>query len=71
MDINGIITMVTEFFSSIPWENVIGAFKNSIAGINWDSLEKLFAGIDFSNGALQTAIDAFVGFFETLFGTVA
>ena len=42
MDINAILTMVTDFFSSIPWENVIEGFTGSVSGIDWDSLAGLF-----------------------------
>ena len=68
MDINAIVTMVTEFFTSIPWENVISGFTGSIAGIDWDSLGKLFEGFDLSSGPLQAAIDGFVKLFQTILG---
>lgn len=68
MDINAIITMVTDFFTSIPWENVIAGFTGSVAGIDWESLGKLFEGFDFSSGPLQDAINGFVTVFQTLFG---
>ena len=63
MNVEAIITMVTDFFSSIPWENVIGGFVGSVEGINWESLEKLFGGFDLSNGFLQKIIDAFMSLF--------
>ena len=71
MNIEAIITMVTEFFKSIPWENVLGAFKGSIDGINWDSLAGLFDGFDLSGGTLQAIIDVVVEFFQALFGAGA
>ncbi len=66
MDVNAIITMVTDFFSSIPWENVIQSFVGSIQGINWDSLASLFDWFDFTEGPLQAAIDAFTAIFANL-----
>lgn len=66
MDINAIITMVTDFFSSIPWENVIQSFVGSIQGINWDSLASLFDWFDFTDGPLQAAIDAIAALFANL-----
>lgn len=63
MDIQAILTMVTDFFSSIPWQNVIDGFVSSIQGINWDSLGKLFEGFDLSNGFLQSIIDMFQSLF--------
>lgn len=68
MDINAIVTMVTDFFKSIPWENVIQSFVTSIQGINWGSLASLFDWFDFTNGPLQAAIDVVVNFFTALFG---
>ncbi len=68
MSIDAIITMVTEFFTSIPWGNVISGFIGSVAGIDWDSLGKLFEGFDFSAGPIQEFIDGIVIFFQTLFG---
>ena len=63
MSIEAIITMVTDFFTSIPWENVIAGFTGSIAGIDWDSLGKLFEFVDLTDGPLQAMID----FFQSLF----
>ncbi len=71
MDINAILTMVTDFFKSIPWENVIGSFIGSIQGIDWDSLVGVFDFLDFSSGPIQDFIDAAIAFFSSLFGTVA
>lgn len=71
MDISAIVTMVTEFFSSIPWENVIQSFIGSVDGINWDSLASLFDWFDFTDGPLQSAIDSFVAVISSLFGTAA
>lgn len=71
MDIAAIITMVTEFFSSIPWENVIGAFMGSVNGIDWGSLGKIFEIFDMSDGTVQTFIDSIVTLFQTLFGAAA
>lgn len=68
MDIATIITMVTEFFSSIPWENVISGFTGSVEGIDWGALGSLFDGFDLTGGPLQAAIDVFVGFIQTIFG---
>ena len=68
-----IITTVTDFFKSIPWENVISSFIGSVEGINWESLKSLFDWFDFSdpNGAVQTFIDGIVAFFTALFGSAA
>lgn len=71
MDINAIIKMVTDFFSSIPWENVVQSFIDSVAGINWDSLGSLFDWFDFTEGPLQAAIDTFMAVISSLFGTAA
>ncbi len=71
MDINAIITMVTDFFKSIPWENVIQSFIGSVQGINWESLGKLFDWFDFTNGPLQEAIDNIMAVISSLFGTAA
>lgn len=67
MDINAIITMVTDFFSSIPWENVIQSFISSVQGINWDSLAGLFDWFDFTEGPLQEIIDSITAIFSSLF----
>lgn len=67
MDINAIITMVTDFFSSIPWENVIQSFISSVQGINWDSLAGLFDWFDFTEGPLQEFIDSITAIFSSLF----
>lgn len=66
MDVNAIITMVTDFFSSIPWENVIGGFVGSVEGINWDSLGEFFSFLDFSNGPFQAIADVFAKLFGIL-----
>lgn len=63
MSVQDVITLLTDFFKSIPWENVLNSFKNSIAGINWDSLASLFDWLDFSDGPLQKMIDAILGIF--------
>lgn len=71
MDINSIITMVTDFFKSVPWENVIQSFVGSVQGIDWDSLGSLFDWFDFTEGPLQSAIDSFMAVISSLFGTAA
>lgn len=67
MDVSSLITAATEFFASIPWGNVIQSFIDSVQGINWDSLASLFDWFDFTNGPLQSFIDAI----SALFGTAA
>ncbi len=71
MDISAIVTMVTDFFSSIPWKDVIQSFVSSIQGINWDSLASLFDWFDFTEGPLQAAIDSFMAVISGFFGTAA
>lgn len=68
MDVSTIITAATDFFKSIPWENVIQSFIDSVAGINWDSLKSLFDGFDFTGGSLQAAIDVVVAVISSFFG---
>ncbi len=67
MDLNTIITGITDFFTSIPWENVIQSFIGSVNGINWDSLAGLFDWFDFTEGPLQEFIDNFTAIFSSLF----
>ncbi len=71
MDVSTIVTMATEFFKSIPWENVIQSFISSVQGINWDSLASLFDWFDFTEGPLQEIIDAVMVVISSLFGTAA
>ncbi len=71
MDISKIITMVTDFFSSIPWQNVVQSFVDSVSGIDWDSLKSLFDGFDLSGDGIQAIIDGFVATIKALFSTLA
>ena len=61
MDLDTLITGAVEFFKAIPWSGVIQSFIDSVAGINWDSLESLFDWFDFTNGPLQSILDALFG----------
>ena len=67
MDLNTIITGITDFFTSIPWQNVIQSFIGSVNGINWDSLAGLFDWFDFTEGPLQDFIDNLTNIFSSLF----
>ncbi len=67
MDLNTIITGITDFFTSIPWQNVIQSFIGSVNGINWDSLAGLFDWFDFTEGPLQEFIDNLTNIFSSLF----
>lgn len=67
MDLNTIITGITDFFTSVPWQNVIQSFIGSVNGINWDSLAGLFDWFDFTEGPLQDIIDNLTNIFSSLF----
>lgn len=67
MDLNTIITGITDFFTSVPWQNVIQSFIGSVNGINWDSLAGLFDWFDFTEGPLQDFIDNLTNIFSSLF----
>ncbi len=67
MDLNTIITGITDFFTSIPWQNVIQSFIGSVNGINWVSLAGLFDWFDFTEGPLQEFIDNLTNIFSSLF----
>lgn len=67
MDLNTIITGITDFFTSVPWQNVIQSFIGSVNGINWDSLAGLFDWFDFTEGPLQEFIDNLTNIFSSLF----
>lgn len=61
MGLDTLITGAVEFFSSVPWGNVIQSFIDSIAGINTDSLVSLFDWFDFTDGPLQAILDSLFG----------
>ncbi len=73
MNPQDIVQMITDFFTSVPWENVVDSFIGSVEGIDWDALGSLFDWLDFSdpNGAVQQFINSVVAVFTALFGGAA
>ncbi len=61
-----IIQMITDFFTSVPWEDVIDSFVSSFEGVQWDVLGDTLGEIfDFSSP--DSAFQKFLDILSSLF----